>query len=114
MSTSRVVRTSSVRPVTASERSRTVDLAVGEPTLAPGAAEVLAVVCRAYAVVDDVDGVVRANPSAYALGLVRGHCDEWGYFLLSELTAVRNRLGLPMERDLYFLPRTVREVLERD
>ncbi|MBD4397852.1 two-component sensor histidine kinase, partial [Xanthomonas citri pv. citri] len=41
----------------ASERSRTVDLTVGEPTLAPGAAEVLSVVGRAYAVVDDVDGV---------------------------------------------------------
>ena len=40
----------------ASERSRTVDLTVGEPTLAPGAAEVLSVVGRAYAVVDDVDG----------------------------------------------------------
>lgn len=57
----------------ASERSRTVDLAVGEPTLAPGTAEVLSVLGRAYVVVDAVDGVVRANPSAYALGLVRGH-----------------------------------------
>ena len=57
----------------ASERSRTVDLAIGEPTLAPGTAEVLSVIGRAYVVVDAVDGVVRANPSAYALGLVRGH-----------------------------------------
>ena len=57
----------------ASERSRTVDLTVDEPTLPTGAAEVLSVIGRAYVVVDAVDGVVRANPSAYAFGLVRGY-----------------------------------------
>ena len=80
----------------ASERSRTVDLTVGEPTLAPGAAEVLSVVGRAYAVVDDVDGVVRANPAAYALGLVRGHSlvqDQ-----LRELTRTVRADGVIVER----------------
>lgn len=46
---------------------------VDEPTLPEGAAEILSVVGRAFVVVDDIDGVVRANPAAYAYGLVRGH-----------------------------------------
>ena len=37
-------------------------------------------------------------------GFVRGHADEWGYFLLSELQQARGPLGLPIERDLYFEP----------
>jgi hypothetical protein len=37
-------------------------------------------------------------------GLVQGHEAEWGYFRLSELTAFRGQLGLPLERDLYFTP----------
>lgn len=47
--------------------------AVDEPTLPEGAAAVLSVIGRAFVVLDDVDGVVRANPAAYAYGLVRGH-----------------------------------------
>lgn len=47
--------------------------AVDEPTLPEGAAAVLSVVGRAFVIIDDVDGVVRANPAAYAYGLVRGH-----------------------------------------
>lgn len=35
-------------------------------------------------------------------GLVDGHEKEWGYFSLSELQATRGKLGLPIERDLYF------------
>ena len=35
-------------------------------------------------------------------GLVSGLEVELGYFLLSELTSIRGRLGLPVERDLYF------------
>ncbi|QCU79499.1 two-component sensor histidine kinase [Citricoccus sp. SGAir0253] len=56
-----------------SERSRAVHLTVGEPSIPEGAAEVLSVIGRAYVVLDAVNGVVRANPSAYAYGLVRGH-----------------------------------------
>jgi len=29
------------------------------------------------------------------------HCDEWGDFLLSELTGYRSKLGSGIERDLY-------------
>ena len=31
-------------------------------------------------------------------------CDEWGYSDLEEIEATKNRLGLHMERDLYFRP----------
>ncbi|WP_298713513.1 ATP-binding protein [Micrococcus sp. 2A] len=80
----------------ASERSRTVDLAVEEPTLAPGTAEVLSVIGRAYVVVDAVDGVVRANPSAYAFGLVRGH--SLVHEQLREFTGAVRSDGVILER----------------
>lgn len=56
-----------------SERRRARHMVVDEPSIPAGAADVLAVVGRGYVVVDTVDGVVRANPTAYAYGLVRGH-----------------------------------------
>ena len=46
---------------------------VVEPALSDGAAQVLAVIGRAYVVVDEVGGVAQASPGAYAMGLVRGH-----------------------------------------
>ncbi|GAA1049448.1 sensor histidine kinase [Arthrobacter russicus] len=58
---------------TLSDRQRKVFDAEDEPSLPAGAAEVLAVVGRAFVVVDVLDGVVRASPGAYAFGLVRGH-----------------------------------------
>ena len=69
-----------------------------EPAIPDGAAEVLAVIGRAYIVVDAVDGVVRASPGAYALGLVRGHTlvpEE-----LLAMTARVRRDGVIEERQL--------------
>ena len=43
-------------------------------------------------------------------GLVFGYEQEFGYFLLSELEEVRGPMGLPIERDLYFQPKTLEEV----
>ena len=43
-------------------------------------------------------------------GLVFGHERELGYFLLSELEEVRGPLGLPIERDLWFKPKTLAEI----
>jgi len=43
-------------------------------------------------------------------GLVFGHEKEFGYFLLSELEEVRGPMGLPIERDLYFQPKTLEEI----
>ncbi|ASN40521.1 two-component sensor histidine kinase [Arthrobacter sp. 7749] len=56
-----------------SRRSRRGLPVVGEPTLPEGSAEVLSVIGRAFVILDEVDGVVRANPASYAYGLVRGH-----------------------------------------
>src|SRR5690625_3867468 len=56
-----------------SERQRASGIDVDEPTMPEGTTEVLASLGLAHIVVDTVDGVVRANPAAYAFGLVRGH-----------------------------------------
>ncbi len=44
-------------------------------------------------------------------GLVKGLDTELGYFWLSELESVRGKLGLPIERDLYWKPKTLAEVM---
>lgn len=43
-------------------------------------------------------------------GLVIGYEIEFGYFSLSELSSVRGGLGLPIERDKFFQPTTLREL----
>jgi len=43
-------------------------------------------------------------------GLVDGHCKELGYFSLSELESVNGPMGLPIERDLHWNPKTLEEV----
>ena len=43
-------------------------------------------------------------------GLVEGHCKELGYVMLSELESVRGPLGLPIERDLWWKPKTLEEI----
>jgi len=43
-------------------------------------------------------------------GLVEGFEKELGYFSLSELRAAKGPLGLPIERDLHWQPKTLREI----
>lgn len=43
-------------------------------------------------------------------GLVSGFEVELGYFSLTEIEGVRGQLGLPVERDLYFTPNTLRQL----
>ena len=43
-------------------------------------------------------------------GLVDGHCKEFGYFILSELEEVRGPMGLPIERDLHWVPKMLEEI----
>jgi len=43
-------------------------------------------------------------------GLVYGFEKELGYFNLKELQSVRGPLGLPIERDLYWKPKTLKEI----
>ncbi len=68
-----------------SSRSRIERLAEHKQSIPEGALDVLAVVGQAYVIVDAVDTVVRANPSAYAFGLVRGN--QLGHKQLTELTS---------------------------
>ena len=42
-------------------------------------------------------------------GLVSGMVEELGTFSLSELASARGPLGLAIERDRYFTPKTIRE-----
>jgi len=43
-------------------------------------------------------------------GLVHGFEKELGYFSLSELKGVRGPLGLPIERDKFWQPKTLAEI----
>jgi len=43
-------------------------------------------------------------------GLVDGHEKELGYFSLTELESVRGPMGLPIERDLYWQPKTLEKI----
>ena len=45
-------------------------------------------------------------------GLVDGLEAELGYFWLSELESVKGPLGLPIERDLYWQPKPLSEVMK--
>ena len=45
-------------------------------------------------------------------GFVQGDFPELGYFSLSELEQVRGQLGLPVERDRYFAPKLLRDVIK--
>lgn len=44
-------------------------------------------------------------------GLVDGFEKEIGYFRLSELKSVKGALGLPIERDMYFKPKSLKELM---
>ncbi len=44
-------------------------------------------------------------------GLVDGFEKELGYFRLSDLKSFRGKLGLPIERDLYFSPKPLKEIV---
>jgi len=45
-------------------------------------------------------------------GLVSGFEVELGYFSLSELDAVSGPLGLPIERDLHYHPKKLKELMD--
>ncbi len=44
-------------------------------------------------------------------GLVDGFEKEWGYFSLRELQSVKGKLGLPIERDLYFESTKIKDLV---
>ena len=46
-------------------------------------------------------------------GFVEGDVPELGYFALDELRLIRGRLGLPVERDTFFQPTTLRALMDK-
>ena len=50
------------------------------------------------------------NDPDYLWGIVKGFAIEVGSFSLSELQDFTGRFGLGIERDLYFKPRTAKEI----
>ena len=46
-------------------------------------------------------------------GLVDGHEMELGYFSLSELASIKGRLGIGIERDRHWKPRSLRDIRGR-
>lgn len=63
----------------------------------------------------DEDGYYDTNKEKvdfFFFGLVVGHEIEMGYFALSELESVQSELGLPIERDLDFEPKSLKELKE--
>jgi len=53
-----------------------------------------------------------ADPD-YLWGIVKGFEIEMGSFSLSELSTVKGRFGLGIERDLYFTPKPAKEIWDR-
>ena len=47
-------------------------------------------------------------------GLVKGWEEELGYFGLQELEQLRGHLGLPVERDRFFQPTSLRKLMSSD
>ena len=53
-----------------------------------------------------------SNGTDYTLfGLVEGHEKELGYVRLSEIESIRGPMGLPVERDLWWSPKTLAEIV---
>ena len=59
-----------------------------------------------------MEGEKQENGDWLFFAYVYGLEDEYGYVLLSELESVRGPLGLPVERDLFFVPQHMSSILE--
>jgi two-component system sensor histidine kinase SenX3 len=87
-----------VLSVRLSERSQRMMPTTPEPALPPGVLDVLAVLRSSAIVLDSADAVVKASPSAYSYGLVRGH--ELTHTELLELARAVRRDGVIRESEL--------------
>jgi hypothetical protein len=58
-----------------------------------------------------IEGQEQTDGNMVLFGWVCGLEREFGYFTLRELESVRGPLGLPIERDLHFKPRPLKEVM---
>jgi hypothetical protein len=60
-----------------------------------------------------LDATVHVKFFGYVVSPLGPDCDELGYFSLSELQELRfPPYGLPIERDLYFTPTALRDVMQ--
>src|ERR1700737_1111412 len=59
------------------------------------------------------EGAEQEDGDWLLFGFVIGLEEEWGYSLLSEIASARGPLGLPVERDLWFKPGPIDQVLSR-
>ena len=59
------------------------------------------------------EGAEQEDGDWLLFGFVIGLEEEWGYSLLSEIAIARGALGLPVERDLWFKPGPIDQVLSR-
>jgi hypothetical protein len=48
----------------------------------------------------------------YCVSPLGPDCDEWGYATLNEIASVKNKLGLGIERDLWFKPTKITELVK--
>ena len=55
--------------------------------------------------------VTNCDKEGYCFGYVEGLDNEWGYFTVPEIAAVRGPFGLRIERDLWWRPRLANEVV---
>ena len=58
-----------------------------------------------------LEGMEQQDGNVVFFGWVVGLEKEYGYFTLRELEEVRGAFGLPVERDLHFRPRPLKEVM---
>ncbi len=59
-------------------------------------------------------GPAETAPPTLAFGYVQGFENELGYIDLDELSEMRGRMGLPIERDLHFTPTRLSEIQEKE
>ena len=63
---------------------------------------------------DDPDNPDQGEEDFIFFGFVIGFEKEWGYFSLNEMESARGPFGLSIDRDLYFTPGPLSQVLRRD
>jgi len=63
---------------------------------------------------DDIEDDHGNAVDYHCFGLVCGFVKELGYFSLVEIASVKGPLGLGIERDIYWTPITVAELLRKE
>lgn len=70
--------------------------------------------CGRYAFYVTEANMATGELFGYVVSPLGSDCDEWGYSDLAEIQAVRNRMGLAIERDMHHMARPVSSILKFD